>query len=166
MPRLRTVQVSDGEDVRRFFDALADEYRDSHGDTRRRLRYRLRVIRRPLHGVGRSCLIEIGCGKGDFLALLCELGNNRCVGFDPSYEPDRLDTAAAQRLRIIPDLYTEAYTHLACDLLACRQTLEHISEPAVFLRGIRRALGSGRAALGARMPSAGLARKPRWRTSQ
>ena len=30
-------------------------------------------------------VIEIGCGKGDFLRLLCDSGRNRGVGFDPSY---------------------------------------------------------------------------------
>jgi hypothetical protein len=34
-----------------------------------------------LHGKNIS---EIGCGRGDFLALLCELGNNYGVGIDPS----------------------------------------------------------------------------------
>lgn len=87
-------------------------------------------------------IIEIGCGKGDFLAILCDLGVNRAVGFDPSYEPDRFDSAAAGRLQIVRDLYSEAYGHLACDLLCCRQTLEHVPEPAVFLNNIRRALGS------------------------
>ena len=29
-------------------------------------------------------VLEIGCGRGDFLALLCELGNNKGVGIDPS----------------------------------------------------------------------------------
>ena len=27
-------------------------------------------------------IIEIGCGQGEFLTLLCELGGNRGVGFD------------------------------------------------------------------------------------
>ena len=29
-------------------------------------------------------VIEIGCGKGEFLSLLCEVGDNRGVGFDPA----------------------------------------------------------------------------------
>src|SRR5713226_780766 len=34
-------------------------------------------------------IVEVGCGKGDFLALLCELGDNRGVGIDPSFIPGR-----------------------------------------------------------------------------
>lgn len=89
-------------------------------------------------------IIEIGCGKGDFLALLCELGDNRGVGFDPTYEPDRLDALATGRMRIVRDLYTETFGHLACDLLCCRQTLEHMPAPAEFLRTLRQTLGSNR----------------------
>jgi SAM-dependent methyltransferase len=86
-------------------------------------------------------VIEIGCGKGDFLALLCELGDNRGVGFDPTFEDDRLGEAENQRLRIVRDFYGESYGELACDFLCCRQTLEHIPQPASFLRTVRRALG-------------------------
>ena len=31
-------------------------------------------------------VLEIGCGKGEFLSLLCRGGQNRGVGFDPSYD--------------------------------------------------------------------------------
>ena len=34
-------------------------------------------------------ILEIGCGKGEFLTLLADLGNNRCIGFDPGYHEGR-----------------------------------------------------------------------------
>jgi hypothetical protein len=43
-------------------------------------------------------IIEIGCSKGDFLLLLCELGNNRGVGIDPSVVPGRVESEAADRV--------------------------------------------------------------------
>jgi hypothetical protein len=42
-----------------------------------------------LHG---KKLIEIGCGKGEFLTLLCELGQNYGIGFDPTYRSARKNT--------------------------------------------------------------------------
>ena len=30
-------------------------------------------------------VLEIGCGKGEFLVLMCELGENRGIGVDPAY---------------------------------------------------------------------------------
>ena len=32
-------------------------------------------------------IIDIGCGKGDFLKMIVTEGNNKGFGFDPSYEP-------------------------------------------------------------------------------
>ncbi|MGE5497483.1 MAG: hypothetical protein ACM3Q2_05405, partial [Syntrophothermus sp.] len=34
-------------------------------------------------------LLEIGCGKGEFLTMLCEMGNNKGIGFDPAYISER-----------------------------------------------------------------------------
>jgi SAM-dependent methyltransferase len=86
-------------------------------------------------------IIEIGCGKGEFLALLCRLGDNLGIGFDPSYIKGRVDTGAGRGLSIIPDHFSDKYADLACDILVCRQTLEHIPDPLAFLNGIRHALG-------------------------
>jgi hypothetical protein len=85
-------------------------------------------------------IIEIGCGKGDFLALLCSLGKNRGLGFDPTFDPERLESSVSERIKIVRDFYSEASGQFACDFLCCRQTLEHVPHPAIFLSSIRRAL--------------------------
>jgi SAM-dependent methyltransferase len=87
-------------------------------------------------------IVEVGCGQGDFLRLLCDLGGNRGTGFDPSYRPDidRNDTAEA--VTIIRDLYGEAYYGYRADLVCCRQVLEHISVPSEFLASVRRLVDS------------------------
>jgi len=41
------------------------------------------------YGLHDKEIIEIGCGQGEFLTLLCELGHNRGRGFDPAYLPRR-----------------------------------------------------------------------------
>jgi SAM-dependent methyltransferase len=99
------------------------------------------IDRFDLHG---KHILEIGCGKGEFLVLLCEMGPNRGTGIDPAYVPERLDSEAADRITFIRDYYTEAHRHLEGDLVCCRHTLEHIPDVAVFLRRIRDAIG-GRA---------------------
>jgi SAM-dependent methyltransferase len=96
------------------------------------------VRRYDLHG---KDVLEIGCGKGEFLALVCEIGENRGVGIDPAYVHGRLETAAAERLHFITELYSEDYGHLAGDALVCRHTLEHIGPVAEFVRTVRRSLG-------------------------
>jgi SAM-dependent methyltransferase len=86
-------------------------------------------------------VIEIGCGKGDFLVLLCELGNNRGVGFDPSYTGTCTDSEVAERITFIQDFYSDKYTKYKTDLICCRQMLEHIHDPTDFLHMLRRTIG-------------------------
>jgi SAM-dependent methyltransferase len=93
------------------------------------------------YGIRNKTIIEVGCGKGEFLTLMCELGNNRGVGIDPSYQPWRNTSPAVSRMRFINDLYSEKYTDIAADVILCRHTLEHIGQTGEFLRMIRRAIG-------------------------
>lgn len=86
-------------------------------------------------------IIEIGCGKGDFLTMLCELGENRGIGFDPSYVPDRLSGAFTDRITFIQDYYSERYSYIKADFICCRQVLEHIPEPESFIGSLRKAIG-------------------------
>ncbi len=86
-------------------------------------------------------IIEIGSGKGDFLISLCELGNNRGVGFDPSYVPRSEHRPMTDRVQFIQDFYSERYKDYQADLICCRQTLEHIPNPADLLQPLQRAIG-------------------------
>ena len=93
------------------------------------------------YGIRDKTIIEVGCGKGEFLTLMCELGENRGVGIDPSYQPWRNTSPAVGRMRFINDLYSERYTDIAADVIMCRHTLEHIGRTGEFIRMIRRAIG-------------------------
>lgn len=86
-------------------------------------------------------LIEIGCDKGDFITMLCELGENRGVGFDPAYVPGRHPSPAAERLTFIPDFYSEKYTDYRADFICCKMTLEHIPNVGEFISTVRRSIG-------------------------
>ncbi|WAL62593.1 class I SAM-dependent methyltransferase [Thermocoleostomius sinensis A174] len=86
-------------------------------------------------------IVEIGCSKGDFLLLLCELGNNRGVGIDPSVVPGRVKSAAANRVTFIQDYYGDHHAKYVGDFICCRHTLEHIQPTAEFLSTVRRSIG-------------------------
>lgn len=86
-------------------------------------------------------IIDIGCGKGDFLFLLCELGNNRGVGFDTSYEGIGDDQKAPDHVTIIQDFYSEKYADYKTDLICSRFVLEHIEHPKAFLKMLRNTIG-------------------------
>jgi len=93
------------------------------------------------HGLYDKDIIEIGCSKGDFLLLLCELGHNRGVGIDPSAVTGRVESDAADRVIFIQDYYSERYADYHGDLVCCRHTLEHIHPVAEFVGTIRRSIG-------------------------
>ena len=85
-------------------------------------------------------VIEIGCGQGEFLILLCEMGPNRGVGFDPAYNDYRLESEAKERIQFVKDFYSEKYTETKGDFLCCKMTLEHIPDTAVFVNTVRRSI--------------------------
>ena len=69
-------------------------------------------------------VLEIGCGKGEFLSLICKLGGNRGIGYDPSFVPAR--QRSEQDVRFVREFFTENTNEIAPDLLCCKMTLEHI----------------------------------------
>lgn len=86
-------------------------------------------------------ILEIGCSKGDFLTLLCERGNNRGVGIDPSVVPGRVQSEAADRITFIQDYYQEKHAEYVGDFICCRHTLEHIQPTSEFIKIVRRSIG-------------------------
>lgn len=99
------------------------------------------VARYDLHG---KTVIEIGSGKGEFLRLLAELGDNHGIGFDPSYVPNPADEATrAGSLTFVRDFYSESYAGYRGDLICCRHVLEHIARPVEFLQAVRRSVDEG-----------------------
>jgi len=86
-------------------------------------------------------IIEIGCGQGEFLVLLCELGQNQGIGFDPAFDNRRPDGYQSDRVTFISDFYSEEYTRYHADFVCCKMTLEHISDTAEFVHRVRRSIG-------------------------
>jgi SAM-dependent methyltransferase len=92
------------------------------------------------YGLRDKTTLEIGCGKGEFLTLLCELGAKNGIGFDPGYLPQRNLSPAANRIRFVSDYYSEQYAGQSADLVCCKMTLEHIRDVAAFVRMVRQSL--------------------------
>ncbi len=92
------------------------------------------VERYDLHG---KDIIEIGCGQGDFLQMLCELGDNRGVGFDPSFVDEG---HLPPSITVIPDYYGDEYRDYPADFLYARHVIEHLARPRDFATMLRRGL--------------------------
>src|SRR5690606_26535194 len=80
------------------------------------------------HGLAGGTALEIGCGAGGFLSLLCEAGMARGIGFDPSYAgaPDATVTDPSS-LDLHRGLLDEADAPPVADadLAVCRHVMEH-----------------------------------------
>ena len=71
-----------------------------------------------------SKVVEVGCGKGDFVNLLKEDGHFLVTGYDESYSGD--DVSIQKR-------YLSEHDRVKADVVVLRHVLEHIAEPHLFL---------------------------------
>jgi len=88
-----------------------------------------------------SRIVEIGCGKGEFLIELCRAAGASGVGIDPSYRADPGRSPASAGVRFIPERFAAAHHAIPADIVVCRHTLEHIAPVGAFLRDIRAMIG-------------------------
>ena len=87
------------------------------------------------HGIRNKRVIEIGCGKGDFIRLISKLGGNKGVGIDPAYVPGRGEEV--EGVEFIKEFYSEKHGGIEADCICCRHTLEHIHDTKGFMDTIR-----------------------------
>ncbi|MEM8534380.1 MAG: class I SAM-dependent methyltransferase [Chloroflexota bacterium] len=124
-------------------------------------------------------IVDVGCGKGEFLTLLADMAEGHGTGFDPSFVPDRIagtegitynalmenDPSASSndvttfrfgRTTFVRDYYSMRYASTPVDLMCSRHVLEHIPEPNAFLQDLRQIIGDRyHTALFIEVPNAG-----------
>jgi SAM-dependent methyltransferase len=93
------------------------------------------------YGLAGKDVVEIGCGKGEFLLLLCELGARSGLGIDPSVVEERVTGIAADRVTFLKELYGPRHADLPADAVVCRHTLEHIEPVGELVELVREAVG-------------------------
>ena len=84
-------------------------------------------------------IVEIGSGKGDFLATITSLCGGTGIGYDPSTMPDR----EIPGVRLVSDYYRPGQDVEPYALLVCRHVLEHLDDPWIILRSLRDAASAG-----------------------
>ena len=83
-------------------------------------------------------VVDIACGKGTFLEVLCGLYPNvQGLGIDPSYE---FNSNSAPNLKFIKDFFKKEHIIRQPSLILCRHAFEQIEQPLAFLQSIRSAL--------------------------
>ncbi len=91
-------------------------------------------------GVRDCTIVEVGCGRGQFLRKLVEYpgAGNRGHGFDPSYVGPSSDLDG--RIRFHNRYYDETCADVAADVVVSRHVIEHVPEPRALLSAVRAAL--------------------------
>lgn len=84
-------------------------------------------------------VVEVGCGKGQFLRTLIESAPEMTGwGFDPSYVgPERVLDG---RLEYRREFYGPGCEALKADVVICRHVIEHVADPVALLDTVRAAL--------------------------
>jgi hypothetical protein len=91
------------------------------------------------HGLRGGRILEVGCGKGDFLGLLSDVAGGSGLGYDPTYTPGRV-ARGADRIEVRARLFDRAEAERGrADFICCSMTLEHIQQPCSFVRQLARA---------------------------
>jgi hypothetical protein len=87
-------------------------------------------------------VVEVGSGKGEFLAMLAEAGVGRATGYDPTYggEIDHLDPGLD--IHLVRTMFDESTVSTPPGLVCSRHVLEHLVDPVGMLRSIRSAVES------------------------
>ncbi|CAN5470926.1 class I SAM-dependent methyltransferase [soil metagenome] len=94
------------------------------------------------HGLTGGTVVEIGCGKGEFLVMMAEAGIGRGIGIDPGVHPERIDPRWDGTVTWIADTFDPRFGPIEADAVVCRHTLEHIAPVGDFVRLVRRSIGN------------------------
>lgn len=87
-------------------------------------------------------ILEVGCGKGDFLRLICRVARGSGDGYDTSFEPD--SAPEAKGVEFHARYVSAADIQQRYDAVICRHVVEHVPEIGPFLKelsAIARAAG-------------------------
>ena len=92
------------------------------------------------NGIRDCTIVEVGCGKGDFLRRMTaseEFGNN-AHGFDPAYVGPDVD--ANGRVAFHRQFYSSDCSKIPADVVVSRHVIEHIPQPLDLLANVWAAL--------------------------
>lgn len=90
------------------------------------------------YGVQGKKIVEIGCGDGFFLNLLCQRGGNKGWGFDPAAPA----AATSGDVHVVQGYFYRDSLPEPPHLICCRHVLEHLPEPSKLLQEIRAFAGA------------------------
>ncbi len=108
------------------------------------------VDRHDLHG---KTVLEIGCGKADFLRGITIPYGNRGIGFDPTFVDDNLTDDERRSIAVHRRFYTAADQGHVADFVTFRSMLQYVTKPREFLDSFRGSVAKPHGIIYAEVPN-------------
>ena len=86
--------------------------------------------------------LDVGCGNGNFLLRLQQLGYQQVTGVEPSLAPIQVADKAIRPFIKHTAYHNELFRDASFNLVCCFMTLEHVSSPGELMRDFARILQS------------------------
>ena len=142
-----TIPVAGNEDVRNYFDGIAHEYSDQHGNPDQLLKYRVGLLKKETLIRESDVILEVCCGPGDHLMALAEFARTG-VGID--FSPGMIEVAGSRILkkelhekivfRVDNAIRLDSLENESVDKAICVGSLEHIPDKAAVIEAVYRVL--------------------------
>ncbi len=98
-------------------------------------------------GIRQRVVVEVGCGNGHFLRLLCRIGSNTGFGYDPTLAHPGTERAGESKVTLIGDVFRPETAPERIDLVVTRGVLEAVADPKQLVTQIHAAVESNPDAL-------------------
>ena len=93
------------------------------------------------YDIRHGTVVEVGCGSGHVLRLLCSLGENTGYGFDPSLGESSVERVGRVTVTLVNEIFDSGSEVPPADLVLSRSVLQEVADPVRFLTTIREAIG-------------------------
>ena len=84
------------------------------------------------HSLPAGTILEVGCGKGDFLRMICGRTGASGLGYDTSCEQEGVDKTG--RVRFFKRYVSASDVTFPLSMVLCRHVVEHVPEIGAFFR--------------------------------
>jgi ubiquinone/menaquinone biosynthesis C-methylase UbiE len=142
-----TIPVERNDDVRKYFDSIAHEYSDQHGNPDQLLKYRTGILKNEALIRESDVILELCCGTGDHILALAEF-SGRGVGID--FSPEMVKVANKRILQkelqnkivcqVDNAVKLDSLKNESFDKAVCVGSLEHIPDKASVIEAVFRVL--------------------------
>ncbi|MCD8493831.1 MAG: class I SAM-dependent methyltransferase [Alphaproteobacteria bacterium] len=88
------------------------------------------------NGAKNTTIVEVGCGKGDFIKKLVNYpnANNKGYGFDPTYIGPDIEQGG--KIVFEKRFYDESCAAIDAGIVICRHVIEHVAQPRTLIRAV------------------------------